>query len=62
MVDEPRGLYRTRTPESGAEYVWVDHGTPTSLGEMPRAAYDERGYQPPFDQLPTKEQYEKNIA
>ena len=54
----PRGLYRNVTEVSGAEYVFVDYGNAPSLGEIPRAQYDRAGYQPPFDELPTKEQYE----
>jgi len=27
-----------------------------------RRLYEERGYQPPFDELPTKEQYEARHA
>lgn len=52
-----KGIYQTRTPESGAEYACVDYGVSSSGGEMTRADYEARGYQPPFDKLPTKEQY-----
>lgn len=54
-----KGLYRTKTPDSGAEYAMVDYGVPSSLGEIPRAQYEMRGYAPKFDDLPTKETYEK---
>ncbi len=53
----PIGLYRTRTPESGAEYAFVDYGAASSLGEVDRSLYEARGYEPPFDSLPTKEEY-----
>jgi len=36
------------------EYAYVDYGVGSSLEEIPRATYEERGYTPPFDQLPTK--------
>jgi hypothetical protein len=52
----PKGIYRTVTPESGAEYAFVDYGVPQSLGEIPRSEYEQQGYSPPFDDLPTKEQ------
>jgi hypothetical protein len=54
-----KGLYRTKMPESGAEYAFVDYGVASSIGEIPRSRYEEQGYQPPFDRLPTKEAYEK---
>lgn len=57
-----KGLYRTSTAESGAEYVFVDYGTPSSLGEIPRQRYEEQGYEPPFNDLPTKEEYETKEA
>lgn len=57
-----KGLFRTMTPQSGAEYAVVDHGVVSSMGEMPRAQYEAQGYQPPFDELPTKELYEKSNA
>jgi hypothetical protein len=55
----PKGIYRTVTPGSGAEYAFVDYGVPSSLGELPRAQYEQEGYLPPFDDLPTKDQYFK---
>lgn len=36
----------------------VDYGMPTSLAEISRALYEERRYQPPFENLPTKEQFD----
>lgn len=53
-----RGVYKTRTAESGAEYAYVDYGVASNAGEIPKARYEAKGYQPPFDKLPTKEQYE----
>lgn len=59
----PRGVYRTETPESGAEYAFVEYGTASSLGDtVPRAVYEERGYRPEFDSLPTKAEYEQKNA
>ncbi len=53
-----KGLYRTKTPESDAEYAFVDYGVPSSAGEIPRSRYESQGYEPPFDSLPTKEDFE----
>jgi len=53
-----KGLYRTVTPESGAEYAYLDYGVPSNPGEMRRARYESNAYEPPFDSLPTKQQYE----
>ena len=57
-----KGVYRTRTPESGAEYAYVDYGAPSDLGEIPRSRYEEQSYDPPFDTLPTKEDYEAKLV
>jgi hypothetical protein len=54
-----RGLYRTKTPGSDAEYAFVDYGVSSSLEDtIPRSQYEAQGYRPPFDELPTKETYE----
>jgi hypothetical protein len=55
----PRGIYRVKTPQTGAEYAHVDYGIPSMAGEIPRATYEEEGYAPPFNKLPTKEMYEQ---
>ncbi|WP_292051251.1 hypothetical protein [Mesorhizobium sp.] len=57
-----KGVYRTKTLASGAEYARVDYGVASSLGEIPRAQYEAQDYEPPFDDLPTKEQYEAKNA
>jgi hypothetical protein len=49
-----RGLYRTRTPDGGAEYARVVYGIASPPGEIPRPLYEARGYKPRFDTLPTK--------
>jgi hypothetical protein len=54
----PRGLYRTISL-SGAQYVFLDLGRPTDFGEIPKEQYDKLGHQPPYDELPTKEQYQE---
>ncbi len=54
-----KGIYRTATPGSGAEYAFVDYEVPHSLGEIPRSQYENQGYLPSFGTLPTKEDYFK---
>jgi hypothetical protein len=49
-----RGLYRTKMPESGAEYARVFYRSAFPPGEIPRPLYEARGYKPRFDTLPTK--------
>jgi hypothetical protein len=49
-----RGVYRTKMPESGAEYARVFYRSASPLGEIPRPLYEARGYKPRFDTLPTK--------
>ncbi len=57
----PTGLYRAVTPDGRAEYVFLDHGVATAH-TVSRALYEKRGYQPPFDKLPTKEAYDARKA
>lgn len=57
-----RGVYRSRTSKSGAEYAYVYYGVASSIGEMPRADYEAHGYDPLFELLPTKEEYEREMA
>jgi hypothetical protein len=53
-----RGLYRTKMPEGGAEYARIVYGIASPPGEIPRPLYEARGFEPPFDALPTKEEHE----
>src|SRR5271155_3043431 len=53
-----RGLYRTKTPDGRAEYARVLYGIASAPGEVPRPLYEARGYEPPFDTLPTREEHE----
>jgi hypothetical protein len=53
-----RGLYRTKTPEGGAEYARVVYSIASPPGEIPKPLYEARGYEPPFDTLPTREEHE----
>ena len=52
-----KGIYRSVT-EAGVEYAHVRDGRPPGE-EVTRELYEASGYQPPFDQLPTKEEFEK---
>lgn len=56
------GIYRTAKSDAGAEYVYVDYGVASDNGEIPRVQYEEQGYQPSFDDLPTKQEYESKNA
>lgn len=50
-MQKATGLYR-----DVERRVMVDYGTRQI--RIPRITYVTSGYQPPYDQLPTKEQYE----
>jgi hypothetical protein len=52
------GLYRDELPWLG-ECVYMDWGSFRNNHEhMTRKAYETNGYQPPFERLPTRAQYE----
>jgi hypothetical protein len=55
-----KGIYKTKTEKSGAEYAAIDYGGNGVTMDIPRDLYEDRGYKPRFDDLPTKEQY--NLA
>jgi hypothetical protein len=57
-----RGIYRTQTPESGARYATVLYGDTAALDTLTEAHYRAAEYPPPFDDLPTKEQYDAREA
>ena len=46
-----RGIFRDQ-----AGWVTVDHGV--HRNSIPRHRYEEMGYEPPFESLPTKEEYD----
>ena len=53
-----RGLYR-KTEPGGVEWAWVEPSGPELIEEFKtRDTYDALGGEPPFDQLPTKAQYD----
>lgn len=54
-----RGIYRTHTPASGARYAAVDYGDAARLETLTESYYRSQEYTPPFDELPTKDQYER---
>lgn len=51
-MPESIGLYRA-TLDNGMEVAYIDKGAKNPLG-MPRAMYEEKGYLPKYDELPTK--------
>ncbi|WP_413992231.1 hypothetical protein ACMDCR_09175 [Labrys okinawensis] len=56
-----RGRYRIIIPETGAEWVFVDYDIGGKF-EITRERYEQRGYEPPIDSLPTNEQYEAIVV
>ena len=52
-----RGICRTKTEETGAEYARVDFGA-SGLSTVSRSLYDRHGYKPPYDQLPLCDELE----
>jgi hypothetical protein len=51
-----RGICRTKTEETGAEYARVDYGASSGISTVPRSLYDRHEYKPPFDELPRCEE------
>jgi hypothetical protein len=51
---EPRGIYRERNGWNDQDCVRVKYDERQEL-DVPVDHYRERGYQPPFDELPWKE-------
>lgn len=47
-----KGVCRSKTEESGAEYATVDYGKGGRLASIPRERYEANAYEPPYDQLP----------
>jgi hypothetical protein len=52
---EPRGLYRERNGWGSQHSAHVKYDEHQEL-DLPEDRYRARGYQPPFDQLPWKEE------
>lgn len=50
-----RGLWRD------GQFVQVNYEDMVTV-PISKALYEQRGYQPPFDELPTKEEYEARNA
>jgi hypothetical protein len=51
---KPRGIYRERNGWHGQHCVRVKYDERQEL-DVPEDRYRERGYQPPFDELPWKD-------
>ena len=56
-----RGLYRTTSSESGAKYARVRYIDKHEM-DIPEDRYRTQGYQPEFDNLPSKDEYDATIA
>jgi hypothetical protein len=59
---DAKGIYRTKTAPNGVEYAYIDYEEVSGIGEIARARYESQGYKPPFDDLPTKEEYDAKRA
>lgn len=53
-----RGICRTKTEETGAEYARVDYGASSGISTVPRSLYDRHEYKPPFEELPRCEEFD----
>lgn len=54
----PRGQYRTGAYETGDASAFVSDGAQGF--DVPEARYRMNGYDPAFDALPTKEEFDSN--
>ena len=52
-----RGIYRTKNPEGMEDDAQVKDVNGGSDMPLPESLYRERGYSPPFDDLPWREAY-----
>jgi hypothetical protein len=52
-----RGIYRTFNMESGARHAHVEYDSRSEM-DITEQRYRERRYQPVFDALPWKDEYE----
>jgi len=61
MVVDPktlrRGIYRSRMPEGMEDDAQVQDVNGGSDMPLPESTYRERGYSPPFDDLPWSDEY-----
>lgn len=58
---KPHGLYRGESAEWKHEVVWVYYGR-SVIQEVHPKIYRERGYLPPFENLPTTEHYKSVLV
>ena len=58
---KPHGLYRGESAEWKHEVVWVYYGR-SVIQEVHPKIYRERGYQPPFENLPTTDHYKSILV
>ena len=56
MAAEPRGLYRTMGESGTSNWARVTDGDKEF--DIPEVGYRDRGFQPEFDDLPLKADYE----
>ena len=58
---KPHGLYRGESAEWKHKVVWVYYGQNVIREGHPKV-YRERGYEPPFDSLPTTEHHKSLLV
>jgi len=56
---EPRGIYRERKGWGSQDSAHVKYDERQEL-DLPEDRYRDRGYQPPFDELPWKDEANDN--
>lgn len=54
----PNGLYKGPLDSRYGEWVWLDWPIQEGAAFVTRDLYEARSYQPPYDELPTKEEYD----
>jgi hypothetical protein len=57
MTNVPQGIYRTEPVGTHGPRAYVQDGNIASFVE--EDSYRRKGYQPPFEQLPTEADYKK---
>jgi hypothetical protein len=56
-MSQTRGVYRVRIPETDARHAWVEYGISGAM-EVSENQYRAQGYEPPFESLPWKHEYD----
>ena len=57
-----RGIYRVKNPEPFEDDAQVEDVNGGSSMPLSESVYRERGYDPPFDELPSSDEYYAALA